>query len=66
MVSFVKKLSELDSLNSSHLDIRKHIFFNELDCSSNITQIAFTQLNVQEKIETHCYETMEEIFFILG
>jgi len=62
---FKKKISQLGQTESSHKGICKYVCFTNEECSSPITQIAFSYLKKNENVEKHSHPTLEEVFLIL-
>ena len=60
-----KKISDVFFQQSSHLSILKKVIFSSFEMTSNITQIAYTELLAGEIINEHCHDSMEEVFLLL-
>jgi quercetin dioxygenase-like cupin family protein len=63
--TFKRKLCQLDKINSNHNGISKSVYFTSEECISSITQIAYSFLKKNEKVEQHSHPTMEEVFLVL-
>jgi quercetin dioxygenase-like cupin family protein len=61
----IKNLSKLNWIDSNHEDVLKKVIFVEKDFISNITQVAYTELNKDIEVKSHKHVSMEEIFFLL-
>lgn len=61
----IKKLSEVEWTNSSHIGVQKKICFDSMETISNVTQVAYTELKRGEYVNIHTHNTMEEFFIIL-
>ena len=65
MQSIIKNLSELEWADSSHIGVQKKVFFSDNAFSSNITQVAYSELEKGAEVVSHIHETMEEVFYLL-
>ena len=57
-------LETLKWTKSSHAGVFKKVCFFAEDFKSNITQVAYTEINEGVEIEAHSHCTMEELFFL--
>ena len=60
-----KNLADLNWINANHTDVLKKVCFEGNDFSSNITQVAYTELNQGSDVTAHSHITMEEVFFLI-
>lgn len=60
-----KNLADLNWINASHADVLKKVCFEGNDFSSNITQVAYTELIQGAIVAAHSHITMEEVFFLI-
>jgi quercetin dioxygenase-like cupin family protein len=60
-----KNLANLNWVNAKHADVLKKVCFEGNEFSSNITQVAYTELNQGSKVTAHSHLTMEEVFFLI-
>ena len=61
-----KLLTEISSVPTAHLIGQKIVLLNNLETSSNITQIAMTELQKGESVEQHIHPTMDEHYLFLS
>ena len=66
MEDFIKKISDIDWINSSHILVQKKVVFEGNVFESNITQVAYTELHKDIEIPIHIHKTMEEVFFLFN
>lgn len=64
MKDYIKKFSDTDWIDSNHIFVQKKVFFEANAFESNITQVAYSELNKDIEIPSHIHETMEEVFFL--
>lgn len=64
MEIYINTIDNIDWINANHRGIKKKVFFTTDIFRSNITQIAYSELNQDNEISTHAHETMEEVFFL--
>ena len=60
-----KNLFSLDWINANHSDVLKKICFVGEEFVSNITQVAYTELNQGKEVDAHSHNSMEEVFFLI-
>lgn len=65
MKEFIVNTFEAELYDSSHSNIKKRVLFNGNEFASNITQIAYTKLELGNVVKSHLHQTMEEVFFIV-
>lgn len=65
MQDLIKNLANLNWTDTNHSGILKKVFFVGEEFVSNITQIAYTELNKGVDVVNHTHNSMEEVFFIL-
>lgn len=61
-----KLLTEISSVPTAHQIGQKTVLLKNQETSSNITQIAMTELQQGESVEEHVHLTMDEHFFFLS
>jgi len=61
----IKNIADIEWINANHAGVHKKVFFAGNVFESNITQVAYTELNKNILISNHIHETMEEIFFLI-
>lgn len=64
MEDYLKNFSDTDWIDANHIFVKKKVFFEGNVFESNITQVAYTELNKHIEIPSHIHETMEEVFFL--
>ena len=65
MQTLHKNLANLNWINANHADVLKKVCFEGNEFSSNITQVAYTELNQGSVVTFHSHITMEEVFFLI-
>ena len=65
MQDLIKNLANLNWTDTNHSGILKKVCFVGEEFVSNITQIAYTELNKGVDVVNHTHNSMEEVFFIL-
>lgn len=65
MQTLHKNLANLNWINANHADVLKKVCFEGNEFSSNITQVAYTELNQGSEVDFHSHITMEEVFFLI-
>jgi quercetin dioxygenase-like cupin family protein len=65
MQDFYRNLEDLDWVETSHIGVKKKVFFKSQSFESNITQLAYSELSQGIEVPFHFHETMEEIFFVI-
>ena len=65
MQDLIKNLTDLNWTAANHSGLFKKVFFVGEDFVSNITQVAYTELNQGAEIVNHTHISMEEVFFLL-
>jgi quercetin dioxygenase-like cupin family protein len=65
LTNIMKKLSELEPLNSAHGVGQKFVFLKGSDTATAVTQVAYGKLELGEGIEIHVHPTMEEYFYFV-
>lgn len=63
---FLIHIDEQQDIATSHGIGRKKVLFNHENWTSDITQIAETELKAGEKVEGHVHPTMDEHFVFLS
>ena len=66
MTVLYKNLADLNWTNAKHADVLKKVCFEGNDFSSNITQVAYTELKQGVEVAAHSHITMEEVFCIIN
>ncbi len=61
-----KLLTEISSVPTAHQTGQKTVLLNNQETSSNITQIALTELHQGETVEEHVHPTMDEHYLFLS
>jgi len=61
----VVSLDNIDAKVTAHGIGIKKVFITGDQCDSNITQVAFGELKMYEKIENHLHTTMDEFYFFI-
>jgi mannose-6-phosphate isomerase-like protein (cupin superfamily) len=61
----IKNIADLHWTSANHEEVYKKIIFTGEVFESNITQVAFTELNMNIEVSEHIHETMEEVFFLV-
>lgn len=59
----VASLESIDAIVTAHGIGIKKVFITNNQCNSNITQVAFGELKMNDKVESHQHPTMEEFYF---
>lgn len=65
MQDLIKNLANLNWTDSNHSGILKKVCFAGEEFVSNITQVAYTELNKGVEVVNHTHNSMEEVFFLL-
>ena len=65
MQDLIKNLANLNWTDTNHSGILKKVFFVGEEFVSNITQVAYTELNKGVEVFSHAHDSMEEVFFLL-
>lgn len=60
-----KKLSDITSELTTHNVGLKSVLLTQKDTITSITQFAFGVMNINEEIDQHIHETMEEIYYFI-
>jgi quercetin dioxygenase-like cupin family protein len=61
----IKNLANLNWTDANHSGVLKKVCFVEEEFVSNITQVAYTELNKGVEVVNHTHNSMEEVFFLL-
>lgn len=61
-----KLLTEISPVPTAHQIGQKTVLLNNQETSSNITQIAMTELQQGETVEEHAHPTMDEHYLFLS
>lgn len=59
----VASVDNIDAIVTAHGIGIKKVFVTGYQCDSNITQVAFGELKMNEEVESHQHPTMEEFYF---
>jgi quercetin dioxygenase-like cupin family protein len=62
---FIKHLADLDWIDANHSGVFKKVCFGGEEFASNITQVAYTELNQGVEVAAHIHVSMEEVFFLI-
>ena len=65
MQDLIKNLANLNWTDANHSGVLKKVFFVGEEFVSNITQVAYTELNKGVEVVNHTHNSMEEVFFLL-
>ena len=65
MQDLIKNLANLDWTDANHSGVLKKVFFVREEFVSNITQVAYSELNQGVEVVGHTHISMEEVFFLL-
>lgn len=60
-----RKLSQTESIRTSHSVGQKQVLLNSLETQTNITQVAYGVLEPGEIVAEHAHNDMEECFFFI-
>lgn len=60
-----KIISDINFEASSHLNILKKVLYTEIEMTSSITQVAYTEIKAGEIVTEHTHDSMEEVFLLL-
>ena len=65
MQNFIKHLANLDWIDTNHNGVFKKVCFVGEEFASNITQVAYTELEQGVEVAAHIHISMEEVFFLV-
>src|SRR3982750_818493 len=65
VTDILKKLSELEPVNTAHKVGQKFVFLKGEDTPTAVTQVAYGTMEAGEVVELHMHPTMEEYFYFV-